>query len=68
VKHFVVHRYLVVKHRNLVYTPFAYAKTTYHNLDWDDFKDFYVLIQTSKDLKAYASHIYSNLVILWVLG
>jgi hypothetical protein len=38
----------------LVYTPIAYTKATYQNLDWDDFKDFYVLIQTSKDLKAYA--------------
>jgi hypothetical protein len=54
-KSFVVQRYQqVVKHRNLVYTPTTYAKTTNQNLDWDDFKDFYALIRTSKDSKAYA--------------
>jgi hypothetical protein len=54
VKSFVVHRYQqVVKHHNLVYTPTTYTKTN-QNVDWDDFKDFYALIQTFKDLKAYA--------------
>ncbi len=40
----------------------AFAKITNQNLDWDDFKSFYVLITSSPKLKAYVIETYTNLL------
>jgi hypothetical protein len=44
-----------------LYTPIAYIKTTYQNLIWDDFEQFYVLKFFSQQLEIYAFQTYPNL-------
>jgi hypothetical protein len=46
----------------LFYTPIAFTKIIDQNLDWDDFKCFYVFITPSPKLKAYAIETYTNLL------
>ncbi len=53
--------YLTLRNHNLLYTPTTYTTTTYHNLVWDEFETFYVLITFSQQLKSYAFGTYSNL-------
>jgi len=36
-------------------------KTIDYNLIWDDFKDFYVLIESSNELKTYTINTYPDL-------
>lgn len=42
-------------------TPITLIKTIDYNLIWDAFKDFYVLIESSNELEAYAINTYPNL-------
>jgi len=59
VQNLIIHRYnlgshkrgrfhLTLRNHNLLYTPTTYTTTTYHNLIWDEFETFYVLITFSQ--------------------
>ncbi len=72
VRSFIIHRYnisshkrnrfyLILRNHNLLYTPTTCTTTTYHNLVWDEFETFYVLITFSQQLKSYAFGTYPNL-------
>jgi hypothetical protein len=45
---------------SFIYTPTSCTKTTYQNFVSNDFNDFCVLIESSKELKAYALYTYLN--------
>jgi hypothetical protein len=72
VQSFIIHRYnlgchkrnrfhLTLRNHNLLYTPTTYTTTTYHNLVWEEFETFYVLITFSRQLKSYAFGTYPDL-------
>jgi hypothetical protein len=49
------------RNHSLFYTPISDIETTNHNIDWDDFKSFYVFIIFLLELEAFAVETYTNL-------